>query len=185
MPVKRRCKGQKRRKVKKQGGYMLRKGFTLIEIMIVVAIIALLSAVAVPNILRARLNANETAAIANLKTLFASAQSFLAATGDEPTIFNDMSTATPPYIDGSWAGAAAASVVSKGGYDFQYSDGTAANGSFHFSATPTTYGTTGNRSFYVDESGVMFTTDGTADVTADPGHAATSGSAPSASWTAL
>ncbi len=43
------------------------KGFTLVEIMIVVAIIALIAAVAIPNMLRARHNANETAAIASLR----------------------------------------------------------------------------------------------------------------------
>ena len=49
-----------------------RKGFTLVEIMIVVAIIALLAAIAIPNLLRARHNANESAALAPLKTLFTS-----------------------------------------------------------------------------------------------------------------
>jgi prepilin-type N-terminal cleavage/methylation domain-containing protein len=44
-------------------------GFTLIELMIVVALIAIIAAIAIPNLLAARLNANETAAVANLRTL--------------------------------------------------------------------------------------------------------------------
>jgi prepilin-type N-terminal cleavage/methylation domain-containing protein len=52
------------------------KGFTLVEIMIVVAIIALLAAVSIPNFLRVRVNANEVAAINSLKTLGTAMESF-------------------------------------------------------------------------------------------------------------
>ena len=55
-----------------------RQGFTLVEIMIVVAIIALLAAIAVPNLMRARHNANEGAALGTIRTVATAAESFRA-----------------------------------------------------------------------------------------------------------
>ena len=59
---------------------MKNKGFTLIELMIVVAIIAIIAAIAIPNLLRSRLQSNEAAAIGNLKTIVGAQTAFAAAT---------------------------------------------------------------------------------------------------------
>src|SRR3989344_5444064 len=75
------------------------KGFTLVEIMIVVAIIVLLAAIAIPNLLRARLNANEAAAVAGLSAISTAAQSYRGANPAYPTVLTSLSGATPPYID--------------------------------------------------------------------------------------
>ncbi|MDD5618456.1 MAG: prepilin-type N-terminal cleavage/methylation domain-containing protein [Candidatus Omnitrophica bacterium] len=131
------------------------KGFTLVEIMIVVAIIILLAAIAIPNLLRARLNANEAAAIAALRTLSSSMESYRAAQTSPtyPTALTDLSTASPAYIDSTLGGGA------KQGYSFVYTRVNA--NQYSVNAVPITAGVTGSRTFAVKEDGVI-TSGGTA-----------------------
>ncbi len=131
-----------------------RHGFTLVEIMIVVAIIALLAAIAIPNLLRARHNANEAAAIAAVRTISTACESFRAAQTPTsyPANLAALSSATPAYIDAGLAGATAAGTARQG-YFYTYALVNA--NQFTCTASPAVSGTTGSRIFFVDESGVI------------------------------
>ncbi len=131
-----------------------KKGFTLVEIMIVVAIIALLAAIAIPNLLRARHNANEAAGIAALRTISTAEDSYRAA--QTPPAYSadlgDLSDSSPPYIDSSLSGATS-STAARQGYYYTYSK--TSNNQYTCTANPGVSGVTGTRIFYVDETGVI------------------------------
>ncbi len=126
------------------------RGFTLVEIMIVVAIIALLAAIAIPNLLRARHNANEAAAIGAMRTLSTACESFRAAQTPPsyPVNLAALSAAVPPYVP-----ATLTSAVGRQGYRYQYFL-TSAN-TYVLQGIPLQRQTTGTRTFYVDQTGVI------------------------------
>lgn len=132
-----------------------RRGFTLVEIMIVVAIIALLAAVAIPNLLRARLNANESAAIGDTHALISALESYRAANGLFPTALGNLSDATPSYINSTLTGGSGANgATNYHGYAFTYAQTNSQN-SYTLNMRPVTFQTTGERSFFTDTSGVI------------------------------
>jgi type IV pilus assembly protein PilA len=137
------------------------KGFTLVEIMIVVALIASLSAIAIPNLLRARVAANESCAIAALKSLVVAAHEYrtMGSTVGYPANLTVLMT-TPPYIDPVLGSGM------KQGYSFSLSGNSLG---FTATAVPQIANTTGVRRFFVDTSGVIrYNATGSATVVDQP-----------------
>lgn len=79
-----------------------KKGFSLVEIMVVVGIIALLTAMLIPNFLKHRAHANDTAAQAALKAISTAMEAFASANGTYPTDPNSLLGATPPYLSSDY-----------------------------------------------------------------------------------
>ena len=74
------------------------KGFTLVEIMIVVAIIAILAAVAIPNFVKYRRNAQATSCVSNLKQIQTAKEQWMMANGSVPSDLSQISGSTDKYI---------------------------------------------------------------------------------------
>ncbi len=129
------------------------KGFTLVEIMIVVAIIALLAAIAIPNVLRGRATANETAAIGNMRALLSSLEMYRSVNSAYPTSWGSMTTANPPFYPQPFSGNSSVIAQTVQGFIYAYT-GTGAN-NYLITAVPSS-ASSGGRQFFVNETGRVF-----------------------------
>ncbi|MBI3318308.1 MAG: hypothetical protein HYZ90_04050 [Candidatus Omnitrophica bacterium] len=122
--------------------------------MIVVAVVALLVAIAIPNLLRARHNANESTAVEAMRAFSTALESFRAAQTPPtyPVVARSLSAANPTYLPASLTSATTPGTARQG-YYFTYTFISA--DSYAVQAAPAAAGTTGSRRFYVDETGVI------------------------------
>ena len=77
----------------------LKQGFTLVEIMVVVGIIALLVALALPGLLRARISANESSAQATLKSVSNALEAYSVNNGNAYPTVATLLIGPPPYLN--------------------------------------------------------------------------------------
>ncbi len=137
------------------------KGFSLIELLIVVAIILIIAAIAIPNLLRSRIAANESSAVGSMRSIN-TAQVTFASTYPEAgfaTTLGQLGPYTSTYPTSAAAGlldnvlGCGTSCV-KSGYTFTLPSGSG-GATYTAKGDPVTRGQTGQRSFFSDASGVI------------------------------
>ena len=146
------------------------KGFSLIELLIVVAIILIIAAIAIPNLLRARMAANESSAVASIRTVTTGEVTYQTAypsVGYAPALVNlggalgaacTPSSTTACLIDSVLANNGNPAGSGKSGYSFTTGTGTVAGGvnvGYTVVAVPLTINQTGIRAFCAEEDAVV------------------------------
>ena len=146
------------------------KGFSLIELLIVVAIILIIAAIAIPNLLKASISANESSAVGSVRTLTTANVQYAAQC---PNLGFPAGLANIGGVAGDCTGAGIIDAVlqsgTKSGYTVKYTAlGVAPIATYTLTASPVTVGVTGQRGFFSDQTGVIRYNQSGAATAADP-----------------
>jgi type IV pilus assembly protein PilA len=132
------------------------RGFTLIELLIVIAIILIILSVALPQMSKSRMHAQEMAAIEEMGTINKAEIQYYSQFNQYATSLTQLG---PPTAAGAAEGPAAAGLIpaslasgSSGGYNFTL---TQSQQGYAVSAIPKQFGSTGRRTFYTDPTGIV------------------------------
>jgi len=129
------------------------KGFSLIELLIVVAIILIIAAIAIPNLLRSKMAANEASAVGSMRTINTSAVAYSTTYGSYPAALSDLGPSTAPTSTAADLIDSVLAAGTKSGYTFVYTAGTN-DESYTLTGDPVST-STGQRHFFTDQSGVI------------------------------
>ena len=142
--------------LKQRRGLSKRQGFSLIELLIVIAIILIIITIAVPKYNRTQMYMRETAAIKAIQTIHTVQVQYQSQFGRFATSLTELG---PPQGGSSAPGPGAADLIGndlaggvKQGYKFSVN---AVPGGYQVNATPEVYGTSGSRSFFSDQTMVV------------------------------
>jgi type IV pilus assembly protein PilA len=148
-------------------------GFSLLELLIVVAVILSISAIAIPSLLRSKMGANEASAVGSLRTIVTACTNYSTIYNKGfPVSLANLGPGSPPTAS---AAAMIDSVIASGtksGYTLVYVSGGPTNGiipTYTINANPITPNLTGVRYFFTDQTGIVrYNVGGSATASSNP-----------------